>query len=131
MAGAGVQIGVRVASKFLTDKFITTAIHKLSLEATLRKYGEYGVIALKAATPYDSGKTAESWDYEIQHRGSRSKIIWKNSNINKGVPIAVILQYGHGTGTGGYVQGVDYINPALKPVFQNLADEAWREVTSG
>lgn len=96
---------------------------------TLDKYGREGVAALASATPVDSGKTAESWSYEIIHENGMSTINFRNSNINQGVPIAIILQYGHGTGTGGWVEGRDYINPAIQPVFDKLADEAWREVT--
>lgn len=95
----------------------------------LDKYGRAGVAALSSATPTESGKTAASWSYEIVQSSGSISIVFSNSNINKGIPIAIILQYGHGTGTGGYVQGRDYINPACKPVFDKLADEAWREVT--
>lgn len=93
------------------------------------KYGQAGVAALKSATPVDSGATASSWYYKVESKGSSTSIIFCNSNINEGVPIAIILQYGHGTGTGGYVQGRDYINPAIRPIFDNLADAAWKEVT--
>ena len=96
----------------------------------LNKYGRMGVEALRSATPKDSGETANSWGYEIIRKEGQTKIVWTNSHINKGVNIAVILQYGHGTGTGGYVQGIDYINPAMKPVFQDIVDQALKEVTS-
>lgn len=95
----------------------------------LDKYGHKGVDALSSATPVDSGKTAASWGYEIHHSRSTTTITWTNTNINDGVPIAIILQYGHGTGTGGYVAGRDYINPALRPIFDAMAEEAWREVS--
>ncbi len=95
----------------------------------LDKYGREGVAALSSATPVDSGKTANSWNYEIEYSSGSAKIIFTNSNVNKGVNIAIILQYGHGTGTGGWVQGRDYINPAIQPIFDKIADEAWREVT--
>ena len=95
----------------------------------LDKYGREGVAALASATPTEIGLTASSWTYEIERKGNSVSIVYKNSNINKGVPIAVILQYGHGTGTGGWVQGRDYINPAIQPVFDRIADEAWKEVT--
>ena len=95
----------------------------------LAKYGREGVAALASATPTETGLTASSWTNEIERKGSSVSIVYKNSNINKGVPIAVILQYGHGTGTGGWVQGRDYINPAIQPVFDRIADEAWKEVT--
>lgn len=95
----------------------------------LDKYGREGVAALASATPYDTGGTANSWYYEIEHKNNSTSIIFSNSNVNKGVPIAIILQYGHGTRNGGWVQGRDYINPAIQPVFDNIANEAWREVT--
>lgn len=95
----------------------------------LSKYGKAGVAALSSATPVDSGLTASSWYYEIKNQNGRISIDFCNSNINDGVPIAIILQFGHGTGTGGWVQGRDYINPAIRPLFDKIADEAWREVT--
>lgn len=95
----------------------------------LDKYGRAGVAALASATPVDSGETANSWYYEIVRTANSVAIEFHNSNIQNGVPIAVILQYGHGTGTGGWVQGRDYINPAIQPIFDNIANDAWREVT--
>jgi hypothetical protein len=96
----------------------------------LDEFGRDGVQALRNATPVDSGATAEAWDYEIKRTRNYTEIVWTNSNINDGVPIAVILQYGHGTGTGGYVQGRDYINPAIRPVFDKIAEKVWKVVTS-
>ena len=96
----------------------------------LDKYGRQGVAALSSATPVDSGVTAGSWSYEIERQNGGAAIVFTNSHINQGVPIAIILQYGHGTGTGGWVQGRDYINPAIQPVFDKMVDEAWKEVTS-
>lgn len=95
----------------------------------LDKYGREGVAALASATPTDTGKTASSWSYTIERQNGSVAIVFENSNINKGVPIAIILQYGHGTGTGGWVVGRDYINPAIQPIFDKMADEAWKEVT--
>lgn len=95
----------------------------------LERFGRMGVDALSAATPIESGTTANSWSYEIVQKNGSAEIDFNNSNINKGVNIAIIIQYGHGTGTGGYVQGIDYINPALRPVFEQIADAAWKEVT--
>lgn len=95
----------------------------------LNKYGREGVAALSSATPTDTGLTADSWYYEIENKNGSAKISFYNSNIQNGVPIAIILQYGHGTGTGGWVQGRDYINPAIQPIFDKIANEAWREVT--
>lgn len=95
----------------------------------LDRYGREGVKALSSATPQDSGKTASSWYYEIEHKNGSVSISFHNSNINKGVPIAIILQYGHGTRNGGWVEGKDYINPAIQPIFDKIASEAWKEVT--
>ena len=95
----------------------------------LDRYGQEGVAALSAATPVDSGLTANSWYYEIEHKNGSATINFCNSNIQNGVPIAIILQYGHGTGNGGWVQGRDYINPAIQPVFDKIAESAWKEVT--
>ena len=95
----------------------------------LDKYGRQGVAALASATPVDTGATANSWYYEVTNQNGSAAITFYNSNIQNGVPIAIILQYGHGTGTGGYVQGRDYINPAIQPIFDKLANDAWREVT--
>lgn len=95
----------------------------------LNKYGEEGVAALASATPVESGLTASSWYYKITHDKGTAAITFYNSNIQNGVPIAIILQYGHGTGTGGWVEGRDYINPAIQPIFDRIANEAWKEVT--
>lgn len=95
----------------------------------LDKYGQQGVAALASATPKDTGSTASSWYYEIIHSNGSVRIVWKNSNIQNGVPIAVIIQYGHATRNGGYVQGRDYINPAIQPIFDKIAKESWKEVT--
>ena len=95
----------------------------------LDKYGRAGVAALASATPVDTGLTADSWYYKITNDGQSAKVTFYNSNIQNGVPIAIILQYGHGTRNGGWVQGRDYVNPAVQPIFDKLANEAWREVT--
>lgn len=96
----------------------------------LDKYAMLGVQALSAATPVDTGLTSYSWGYVIELKDDGAIITWTNSNVNNGVNIAVILQYGHGTRNGGYVQGIDYINPAMKPVFDSIAEAAWEEVKS-
>lgn len=96
----------------------------------LDKYGREGVAALSAATPVDTGLTANSWYYEIEHTKETVSISFYNSNIQNGVPIAIILQYGHGTHNGGYVKGRDYINPAIRPIFDKIRDDAWKEVTN-
>lgn len=95
----------------------------------LDRYGREGVAALSSATPVDTGLTAKSWYYTIENKNGVAKISFHNSNIQNGVPIAIILQYGHGTRNGGWVQGRDYINPAIKPVFDKITESAWREVT--
>lgn len=95
----------------------------------LDRYGREGVAALASATPVDSGLTASSWYYEIVRKNGSVSIVFNNSNIQNGVPIAVILQYGHGTRNGGWVEGRDYINPAIQPIFDKIANDAWREVT--
>lgn len=95
----------------------------------LNKYGREGVAALSSATPVDSGKTASSWAYEIERKNGSVVISFHNSNIQNGVPIAIILQYGHGTRNGGWVQGRDYINPAIQPIFDKIANDVWKEVT--
>lgn len=94
----------------------------------LDKYGKRGVDALASATPYDTGNTAGSWYYKINRTGESVSIEFCNSNINQGVPIAIILQYGHGTGTGGWIEGRDYINPAIQPIFDEILNDVWKEV---
>lgn len=112
-----------------TEKFLKKSFGRDYL-TVLERYAKLGVAALASATPIETGETASSWNYEIIQNGSSLSIIWSNSHVEKGVNIAVILQYGHGTRNGGWVEGVDYINPALKPIFDSLADAAWKEVTS-
>ena len=115
------------------DFKLTTAFFKRMKEKpylkVLNKFGEEGVRALSSATPKDSGLTSMSWSYRIEHDKNSTRIVWTNSNVVKGAPIAILLQYGHGTRNGGYVQGRDYINPALRPIFDKIANDAWKEVT--
>jgi len=101
---------------------------KEKLRQILKKYGEQGVQSLMAATPKDTGETASRWSYEIEERNGSTILAFTNDAQNDGVPIAILIQYGHGTGTGGYVQPNDYINPAMQPIFQKIADDAWKEV---
>lgn len=96
----------------------------------LDQYGREGVAALASATPVDTGLTANSWYYEIERHNGTASITFYNSNVHRGICIAIILQYGHGTGTGGWVEGRDYINPAIQPIFEKIAEKAWKEVTS-
>lgn len=111
-----------------TERYLNR-LKTLELNSILNKYGTMGVNILSNATPKESGETAESWYYTIVQRPGYYSIRWHNRHENDGVPIAVILQYGHGTGTGGYVQGRDYINPAVRPLFEEMLDLAWKEVT--
>ena len=104
-------------------------VNKAAKAINLEKYAQAGVDALASATPVDSGLTANSWYYEIEDKGGSISIRFNNSNIQNGVPIAVIIQYGHGTRNGGWVQGRDYINPAIQPIFDKIAESVWKEVT--
>lgn len=113
-----------------TRRFLDKMSRPQSLFEALDGYGRRGVEALRAHTPTDTGLTANSWGYEIEIGKESSKIYWTNSNSVNGVNIAIILQYGHATGTGGYVAGRDYINPALKPIFDEIANAVWKKVTS-
>ena len=123
------MISIRQKGDFKkTDKFLEKARQQRMAEF-LAPYGRRGVELLSVSTPRDTGKTAESWDYEIVSEGGSTKLVWINSNVNKGVNIAILLQYGHGTRNGGYVVGRDYINPAVQPLFDEIAQNAWKEVT--
>ena len=112
-----------------TFKFLEK-MKKLKIEQILQKHAAKGVAALADATPVDSGLTASSWSYTIKVSGESATIYWENNNVNKGVNIAFILQYVHVTVTGGYVQVSDYINPAMRPIFDQIANEAWMEVVN-
>ena len=113
------------------EKFLTKTLHMSPLiRPILEKYGKRGVEALKEATPIDTGKTADSWTYEIiKDKDNKYEIVWSNTNVVDGwANVAILLQYGHATRNGGFVKGTDYINPAIEKVFQGMADEAWEEV---
>lgn len=110
------------------EKLLKKSLGK-DYRSVLEKYGQRGVQALAAATPIKTGETASSWDYRIVEKNGSISVEWINTNVQNGVNIAIILQYGHGTGNGGYVTGRDYINPALQPIFDELAEAAWKEVT--
>lgn len=97
-------------------------------DSILDKYGRAGVQALSSATPVDTGLAAQSWDYEIKKTSNSARIVFYNSDVENGFPVAIMLQYGHGTRNGGWVEGIDYINPAIQPVFEKFVDELWREV---
>lgn len=111
-----------------TEKLLKKSLGKNYIQV-LERYARQGVSALSANTPVRTGLTAASWSYDIEQTGTGFSIVWHNTNINGGVNIALILQYGHGTRNGGYVVGVDYINPALKPIFEDMANAAWKEVS--
>lgn len=112
-----------------TDKFLKKVIKKTYYD-NIDKYGRIGVEELSRATPADTGTTAESWDYEIHRSIKGLKIVWTNSNMAGTVPVAILIQYGHATRNGAYVQGIDFINPALRQVFDKLAEDVWKEVTN-
>ena len=122
-------MGVVVKGSFKnTERFLGRA-HKRAFYRDLEKYGKQGVDALSQATPIDSGKTAESWDYEIQYGSDTITIMWTNSNVvDEWAVVAILIQYGHGTRNGGYVYGRDYINPAMRPIFDHIANAIWEEV---
>lgn len=109
------------------DAFLQRMLGRKQFEG-LERYGPIGVQALAEATPEETGETAESWYYEVVRRPGYFAINWLNSNMEKGISIAAIIQYGHATGTGAYIQGIDYINPALRPVFAQMVDDMWKEV---
>lgn len=111
-----------------TSRFLQRAKSAIRI-SDLDKYGKEGVAALASATPIDSGETANSWHYKIEQTKGSLSITFYNTNIQNGVPIAIILQYGHGTRNGGWVEGRDYINPAIQPVFDEITNKVWREVT--
>ena len=111
-----------------TETFLNRMLRR-DYMSVLNRYGNQGVNALKEATPKDTGKTSESWSYEIRQGKGTVSLYFLNSNIVNGVPIAIVIQYGHATRNGGFVQGRDYINPVLRPLFDNLANELWKEVT--
>ena len=112
-----------------TEKFLST-LSRGDFYRALENAGREGVAALSAATPVESGLTSTSWDFEIKRSKGSASITWSNHQTVNGVPLVILLQYGHGTGTGGYVQGRDFINPAIKPVFDKIANDVWKAVTS-
>lgn len=118
------------AGDFVHTMHFLTNMRRKKYLARVKACCDAGVIALSRATPIDSGLTAESWSYEIRDTSRGSVVYWTNSNIVNGFNVAIGLQYGHGTGTGGYVQGLDYINPAIRPVFEEIANNLWQEVVS-
>jgi len=112
-----------------TESFLNTMARKDHFKI-LDKYGPEGVAALASATPKDTGLTAGSWSYEVKVSRNSATIFWNNSNLVEGTPVAILIQYGHATKNGVFIQGKDYINPALKPIFDKIAEEIWKEVTT-
>lgn len=112
-----------------TEQYLRRLQHQ-NFYAGLDSLAQQGVQALASATPVDSGLASNSWDYEIEVKRSSCSIRWLNHDVENGFPVAIMIQYGHGTGTGGYVQGIDYINPAIRPVFDAIAEQVWKAVTS-
>ena len=123
-------VAVKVSGSFKNTERYLKKVSSGDVFSRLEYLANQGVSALSAATPVDSGKTKSQWGYRIKRSRNKYSIQWTNSNVNDGVPIAIILQYGHGTRTGGYVAGRDYINPAMRPVFDKIANEAWKVVKS-
>lgn len=122
------MVTIKCVPKFKKTDSYLERLKEVFRSGLLDKYGKMGVEALSNATPKNSGTTAESWTYEIVRKDHTVTINWCNTNINDGVPVAVILQYGHATRNGGFVKGTDYINPAMAPIFEKIAEEAWKEV---
>lgn len=124
-------ITLEASGSYSRTKTWLQRIGQMSIEQQLQRYGAKGVKALASSTPVRTGKTASSWSYSVARNGDTWTISWNNSNTNRGVPIAIVLQYGHVTGTGGWVQGRDYINPAIKPIMDEIAEGVWRTVKNG
>ena len=124
------MFSITSTGSYKIDAFLTK-LQKGNLFASLDHYGAMGVSALASATPVDTHLTASSWTYKIVRKNGFYSIVWNNTNMANGVPVAILLQYGHGTGTGGWVEGRDYINPAIQPIFDQIADEVWKQVTNG
>lgn len=123
------MIGIRHKGDFSKTTNMLKSMKQRNFVTLLEKYGREGVAALASATPVNTGLTAKSWDYKIEQKRDSVSLIFTNSNIQNGIPIAIILQYGHGTRNGGWVEGRDYINPAIQPIFDNIVKQAWGEVT--
>lgn len=124
------MFSLRVKKSGSDTEMFLEHLRQLQIEHILRKYADIGVQALRSATPKDSGETAASWGYEIEQDAEGYTIYWTNDNFNRSFNVAINLQKGHGTGTGGYVSGIDYINPAMNPIFEQIANDAWNEVTN-
>lgn len=124
------MIQITHSGNFNNTETFLKRVRTLNYQGILDNYGKAGVVALSASTPVDSGITSNSWGYTIQIKKNYFNIIWTNSHTVSGIPLVILLQYGHGTGTGGYVSGRDFINPAVQPIFDKIAEDIWKEVTT-
>lgn len=124
------MISFNVTGDFRTTEDFLQKIRKVDILEIMRSFGEEGVAALSSATPTDTGLTAGSWGYDVQVNNGVYSISWTNTDVENDFPVAIMLQYGYATGTGGYVQGRDYINPAMRPIFDDIANRVWKAVTS-
>ena len=124
------MISFTVSGSFKRTESFLRKVVKLDIMGVLNASGKEGVAALSSATPKETGRAATSWGYETSRKGGLYTITWTNNDIENGFPVVIMLQYGHGTGTGGFVQGQDFINPAMRPIFDRIADKVWKAVTS-
>ena len=122
------MIEIKASGDFKKTEAFLAAMKRGEVFSILERYGQAGVDALAQATPVNTGLTATSWDYEVVRKNNTYQIIWRNTNVESGIPVAILIQYGHATGTGGWVEGEDYINPAIKPLFDKIANEVWERV---
>lgn len=125
-------MGVSITSTGSFEKTLAslTAMQKIDIPSILNACGQEGVNALARATPIETGLAEHSWSFKVKSSGGRYEIAWVNTDIENGFRVVIMLQYGYGTGTGGYVQGRDFINPAMRPIFDKIADKVWKAVTS-
>ena len=123
------RISIESTGSFKNTQSRLQRMSKARIASVLERYGTMGTAALRGATPVDTGATANAWFHKVSQMGGGWQLSWHNQNGSTGAPIAIMLQYGHGTGTGGYVAGRDYINPAIQPIFDRIAEDVWREVT--
>lgn len=124
------MITVVIAGSYKDLEAYLTRLSKLDIASILNASGQAGVNALAQATPVSTGLAAESWSYEVTHDSGTYTIAWTNSDIENSFPVVIMLQYGHGTGTGGWVAGKDFINPAIQPIFDRIANDVWKAVTA-
>jgi hypothetical protein len=122
-------ITITTTGSFKNTQDFLDHVGQLNIQSILASCGQMGVSALSAATPEETGRAAHSWSFEVSRSGGLYELAWTNSDIENGFPVVIMLQMGHGTGTGGYVQGRDFINPAIQPVFDKIANIVWKAVT--